>query len=74
MSCNALIFHRGFYSTESSNKNVTSDYVVLCLDRTQNNTPRAKVRGRYSPNHSQGHSLSFSPRFVNLNVTQLLIG
>ena len=24
--------------------------------------------------HSQEHSLSFSPYFVNLNVTQLLIG
>ena len=25
-------------------------------------------------NHSQEHSLSFSPRLVNLNVAQLLIG
>ena len=25
-------------------------------------------------NHSQEHSLSLSPRFANLNVTQLLIG
>ena len=25
-------------------------------------------------NHSQERSLSFSPRFINLNVTQLLIG
>ena len=73
MSCNALVFHRGFYRTESSNKDV-SDYVVLCFDRTQNNTPKAKVRGRYSPSHSQEHSLCFSPRFVNLNVTELLIG
>ena len=28
-----------------------------------------KNLGRYSPNHSQEHSLSFSPRFSNCNVT-----
>ena len=32
------------------------------------------VLGPYSPNNSQEYSLSFSPRFTNLNVTQLLIG
>ena len=34
-------------------------------------------RGSAGPvftNHSQEYSLSFYPRFVNLNVTQLLIG
>ena len=31
-------------------------------------------QGLYSPNYSQEHSLSFSPRFTHLNVTQLLIG
>ena len=33
-----------------------------------------KMSGYVFPNHSQAHSLSFSPRFVNLNVTHLLIG
>ena len=33
-----------------------------------------KNQGPYSPNNSQEYSLSFSPRFTNLNVTQLLIG
>ena len=30
--------------------------------------------GSVFTNYSQEHSLSFSPRFVTLNVTQLLIG
>ena len=30
--------------------------------------------GSVFTNHSQEHSLSLSPRFANLNVTQLLIG
>ena len=31
-------------------------------------------QGPYSQKLSQEHSLSFSPRFANWNVTQLLIG
>ena len=39
----------------------------------------AYITGKLLPgpvftNHSQEHSLSLSPRFANLNVTQLLIG
>ena len=33
-----------------------------------------KETGPVFTNHSQEYSLSFYPRFVNLNVTQLLIG
>ena len=32
------------------------------------------IPGSIFTNHSQEHSLSFSPRFANWNVTQLLIG
>ena len=34
----------------------------------------SRHQGTYSPNHSQQHSLSFSPRFANWNVAQMLIG
>ena len=32
------------------------------------------ISGSVFTKHSQERSLSFSPRFVNLNVTQFLIG
>ena len=35
---------------------------------------KATFPGPVFTNHSQEHSLSLSPRFANLNVTQLLIG
>ena len=35
---------------------------------------RLDASGSVFTNHSQEHSLSFSPRFVNLNVTQHVIG
>ena len=40
------------------------------LNRVLNSQPPGPV----FTNHSQEHSLSLSPRFANLNVTQLLIG
>ena len=46
-------------------KNVSKNY-TLTLSQTS--------PGSVFTNHSQEHSLSLSPRFANLNVTQLLIG
>ena len=45
----------------------TMSYFPGCLDKVSN-------PGSVFTNYSQEHSLSFSPRFVTLNVTQLLIG
>ena len=47
--------------------------------RCQRENYRIPKQGKTNPgsvftNHSQEHSLSLSPRFANLNVTQLLIG
>ena len=54
----------------------TVRYIKQLLDLT---TLREKLKTLHSSgsvftNYSQEHSLSFSPRFVTLNVTQLLIG
>ena len=44
-----------------------------CIDKLLNG-PQIQTSGSVFTNYFQEHSLSFSPRFVTLNVTQLLIG
>ena len=68
-----IIYFR-YRISDSCDSNTGIHRVGLVIHCRHTLCPILSSPGSVFTNHSQEHSLSLSPRFANLNVTQLLIG
>ena len=67
-----FVYIQASTNIDQSAPNLVKMYMII---RSRMSSITDVIRpGPVFTNHSQEYSLSFYPRFVNLNVTQLLIG